>query len=109
MSHSIRGIQSHLDQLVQWCGENGLLVSPQKSQGLVFSPSNTEAECPQVRVSGEVVPFTKEACYVGMHFSSSGPIFRKHAEIKGEKAKVVTRALLDSKSFLEDLPPSERT
>lgn len=70
---------------------------------MIFNRSAMAGPLPEIYIGDKPVSFTSEACYVGMNFDSSGPLFRRHAELKAESATQVMRAIFSSRSYVNDL------
>ncbi|PSR71854.1 hypothetical protein PHLCEN_2v12270 [Hermanssonia centrifuga] len=77
-STSPEGLQSKLDQLVQWCRRNFMLIHAIKSKGMMFN-GPLPIIAPRLLVNGLVIEWVKEYCYVGMLFCSTDRyIFARH-------------------------------
>lgn len=103
------GLQQRSNTLQQWCGDNALEVSAEKSVAIVFSNKRNLAELKSRKlvIMGEELEWSDEATYVGVTLSSNTrQLFKKHLMVKAQKATSTARALLGLKSQLEDLRPS---
>jgi hypothetical protein len=110
---SLIAVQSHIDELLQWCGENGLTVCGYKSKALLFTASTRPAATSDTTstnlalfAADEKIPVEEEACYVGMTFHTKGSMFRPHTLAKAASSKSMTYAIFSSGSYVNDLTPS---
>ncbi|KAK2707171.1 hypothetical protein QYM36_015003, partial [Artemia franciscana] len=62
-------MQKALNNVQQWCSENNMTLSPEKTVGMLFSKNNNTA-VPQVNVVNQPIRLDDSFCYLGLIFYS---------------------------------------
>ena len=62
-------MQKALNNVQQWCRENNMILSPEKTVGMLFSKSNN-TPIPQVNLQNQVIRVDDSFCYLGLILDS---------------------------------------
>lgn len=99
LSYSEQGLQRKIDRVIEWCTQNGLTVSPSKSEGMTFSSSSVPK--PNVWVGDASLTFVRKACYVGVWFCSNPKhLSCQHLKEKANAAQRMSYGVFHPNSFL---------
>jgi sorting nexin-29 len=69
IAESPRDLQTLLDNLHTFCGENKLTVNPSKSVAVVFNPPDHPRSPPPLLFNGKNIPYAPDFPYLGMLFN----------------------------------------
>ncbi|KAF9041964.1 hypothetical protein BDZ89DRAFT_944269 [Hymenopellis radicata] len=89
ISYSRAGLQSHLNDLADWCRAKFLEISAKKSSIMAFGAFNKSIG--HFTFEADVIPFHRSEKYVGVTFTSTlRNIFGDHYKNKADVAQVCT-------------------
>ncbi|KAF9026286.1 hypothetical protein BDZ89DRAFT_1134863 [Hymenopellis radicata] len=86
ISHSLTGLQSHLNDFADWCRTNFLELTAKKSSVMIFGAFNKSMR--HLTFDADSIPFHRTEKYVGLTFTSTlRNIFGEHYRNKADVAQ----------------------
>jgi hypothetical protein len=89
-------LQTLLDNLHTFCGENKLTVNPSKSVAVVYNPQPATPTPPTLTFNGKVIPYAPNFSYLGMPFDGHTNLkeaWKRNTEKGAQASYLVTRRM----------------
>jgi hypothetical protein len=96
IAESPRDLQTLLDRLHDFCGENKLTVNPSKSVAVVFNPQPSTPAPPTLTFNGKLIPYAPHFSYLGMLFDGRKNLkeaWKRNTEKGSQASHLVTRRM----------------
>ena len=80
MSNTPEGLQTQLDQLLQYCSDWQMIVNILKTKVMIFGSKKASNQPHIFHFNHQVIEVTKQYKYLGAIFSSESCLFNKHLD-----------------------------
>ena len=105
MSNTPEGLQTQLDQLLQYCSDWQMIVNILKTKVMIFGSKKASNQPHIFHFNHQVIEVTKQYKYLGAIFSSESCLFNKHLDGSLSSALKASFKVLKFCKCLGQVPP----